>query len=337
MKKKIRYGKSIDSYELKKHLDKKSSIDRSKEASMSIKLGDEIESCSICSSKDRNYLESIYDYNYQECLYCGLVYVSSPPGEGPLSDLYHSEFYSFDVNKILRANDDIIDYRIKNIAYPKVEYVLENKTTSKKTWLDLGCGAGEILSVASKKGFKCLGIETNKINQDYAASKFGLKVVDGYINGSTLHKHVHKWGVISMFGVLEHLSNPTSILKSISEIQEKDDNLIIAVPHFPSIAAYSQLTFPDVVNRGMYPPCHLFLFSVKSLETLLNRYSYEITNIWFYGQDFYEFFSTFSIFIKNLNNSILHQKLLPLINKFQEVIDREKLSDEILVIATKTA
>ena len=72
------------------------------------------------------------------------------------------------------------------------------------------------------------------------------------------------------------------------------------------------------------------------METLLEAYSYEVTNIWYFGQDFYEFFSTLSLFAENLNNSILHEKISPLINDFQKIIDKNELSDEILVIARKT-
>jgi SAM-dependent methyltransferase len=333
---KIRYGKNIDSFTLKKDLDKRKSIESFREACSVIRPGVLIKNCPICGNNKRKIIQTIYSFTYYQCSSCEVVYVSNPPDNKSLEALYNSQFYSEGVTKVLRANENVIDYRRKNIACPKVEYVLENMSTTKETWLDIGCGVGEILSVALEKGFKCLGVETNKFQLEFAQKKFKIDIVNDYIDENNLEQYRHNWGIISLFGVLEHLIDPVAIIKTICKIQTKDDNLVIEVPHFPAISAYSQLTFPNEINRLLLPPLHLFLFSVKSMETLLEAYSYEVTNIWYFGQDFYEFFSTLSLFAENLNNSILHEKISPLINDFQKIIDKNELSDEILVIARKT-
>jgi hypothetical protein len=129
--------------------------------------------------------------------------------------------------------------------------------------------------------------------------------------------------------------SPNSILSDVSRIQAPGDNLVIEVPHFPSISALSQVTFPEHVNRMMHPPLHLFLFPIKALQRMLAAHGYKINAAWFFGQDFYEMLSTLGLFAKNLEGSALHESLSSLMSDFQKVIDDHGLSDEVLVVAEK--
>ena len=332
----IRYGKPIDSFALKRDLNKADSITAAREASLSTTPGPAIEACPICSSRDRQALAEIHGHAFFECSSCQVAYVGNPPSDSELERIYKSEYYT-NANRILLANDNVIEYRKNDVALPKVEYVLENCTTRKKSWLDIGCGVGENLSVASDKGFDCLGLEPNQLEREYGIRRFGLDIRDAYIDMNNFRDYVHSWGVISLFSILEHTRNPDAIVNCIANVQEENDNLVIEVPHFPSISAYSQISFPNLVNRMLHPPLHLFLFSIRSIELMLQRHSYEITNVWYFGQDFYEVLSTLSLFAEELNNSVLHEKMSLLMNEFQEVIDRNELSDEVLVVCRKTA
>ena len=44
------------------------------------------------------------------------------------------------------------------IATAMMAFVKENLTTNKNTWLDVGCGVGEILSAAKNQGFDVHGV-----------------------------------------------------------------------------------------------------------------------------------------------------------------------------------
>lgn len=77
------------------------------------------------------------------------------------------------------------------------------------------------------------------------------------------------------------------------------------------------------------------IFTIESLEWLLNSNGYRITNVWYFGQDFYELITTLRFEIPQLNGSKLQAKLLDLIDQFQRVIDESHYSDEILVVAIK--
>lgn len=329
-----RYGKRLDSYRLKIDLDKSKSVSAAREASLAITPGPEISRCPLCDSSANVELQTIYGFTYRQCGGCDGVYVSNPPAQSDLESLYSSEYYT-NSNKILLANDNVVDFRMNQVARPKVEHVIENIVTEKRSWLDIGCGIGETLAVAAEHDFRCVGVETNAMERSYAQKKFGIDVRDEFIDRTTVGKYRGEWGVISLISVLEHLRDPPSILESIADIQDKDDALVIEVPHFPCIGAYSQMTFPDHVNRLMHPPIHLYLFSREALGTLLGRFGYEITHAWYFGQDFYEILSTISLLVDRLNDSTLLEHLGPLISEVQEVFDRHELCDSLFVIARK--
>lgn len=328
----LKYGKKIDNYKLKGKLNKKESIFLAKQASETITSGTALSCCPVCNSTNFEFLQTIYGFSYYNCCSCNVAFVANPPSDKEISKIYNSDYYS-SANKVLLA--DVADYRVINIAEPKVEYIIKNITTTKKTWLDIGCGIAEILHVASRYGFKVLGLETNEEARKFGVENFGVDIVDTYITKDNFHEFYGMWGVISLLGVLEHIKDPSSLIASISPTQKKNDNLIIEVPHFPSISAYSQISFPEMVNRIMHPPLHLFLFSIKSLEYILNKNNYEITHTWYFGQDFYEVFSTLGLLAEDLENSLLQEKMSMLISDFQQIIDNNKLSDEVLLIARK--
>jgi len=333
---KIRHGKRLDSFQLKQNLNKEQSVANSKEASLAIAPGEIIAECPLCKSTKREFLQTIYLFQYFTCGDCEAVYVANPPTSDDLKRLYNSDYYTA-ANKALLANDSIIEFRTKHVAEPKIDFVLDLLTTGKKRWLDIGCGAGEILGTVKNKGFECLGLEANKAEREFAIRTFDIDVRDAFLDENTMEEYKGEWGVISLFSVLEHIAAPSSLLTTISAMQQQGDNLVIEVPHFPSISGFSQMAFPDHVNRVMHPPIHLFLFSLASLKLLLESHSYEIKGAWFFGQDFYEVLSTLSLFASNLNDSVLHTKMSELIGDFQQIIDEKEMCDTLLVVAEKSS
>lgn len=288
----------------------------------------------MCDSLAHKKLLAIYGFDYHECSKCGSAFVSNPPSEDALSAAYRSDYYTA-ANKILLANDSIIDYRVEQVFRPKIEFAIEHSRASKRTWLDIGCGVGEALAVVKSHGYRALGLEPNVMEAEYAARRFDVEVRQDYISKDTVSKYRGQYGVISMFSVLEHVPDPNHILADVSAIQGEGDTLVIEVPHFPSISTASQMTFPNHVNRMMHPPLHLFLFSLRGLEGMLRRHNYKINAAWLFGQDFYEMISTLGLFAPELNQSKLLSALSPLMNDLQAVIDQHNFSDEMLLVAER--
>ena len=90
-----------------------------------------INSCPICESAGQKELSEIYGFKYKECVKCGTVFVSNPPTEDDRSLTYQSKYYT-NANKIVLANDSIIDYRLREIFIPKINFVNALRTAGAK-------------------------------------------------------------------------------------------------------------------------------------------------------------------------------------------------------------
>ncbi len=332
---KITYGKKIDSSKLKSSVDKTQSIQASKAASNSIPLGDRIDTCPVCFSRKADSIATVYRFEYVKCRDCETAYVVNPPQQNDLERIYTSEYYTA-ANQKLYANKEILTYRLENISGPKVEYVLNSISPRPESWLDIGCGTGEILKSAKDRGLRVAGVETNEMQRDFARDQFDIEILGEYVTPQNIGKLGASFDVISLFSVLEHVLDPDALVASISALQSRQSILVVEVPHYPSISSLTQSIFPELVNRMMHPPLHLFLFSLKGIKQLLERHGYEITHCWFFGQDMYEFITTLFLVAPELNDSDLAKALMPLLGKFQQVIDESNLSDEMLLIAKKT-
>lgn len=332
----VKLSKPVNSAKMKASLDKSQSVKSAKVFSENIPKGATLRNCPLCQSNERTFIKKIYSFNYEECLGCGVLYVSNPPTNLELRKAYESEYYTKS-NKLLLANDEIIDYRVTQIFEPKIDFVIGemSKKRKYKTWLDIGCGVGEALYVAKKRGFEVRGIEANEMEAKYAENKFDVKVYRDYLNANNRELLAGNCDVISLFSVLEHVDNPPELLHEVSAVQGKGDILVIEVPKWPSLSCLSQIAFPNQINRMLHPPLHLFMFPILTLKDLVEKHSYKVKSVWFFGQDIYELFSTLNLNLSELDNSILNNTLLSLTQEFQEVIDNNFLSDEMLVVAEK--
>jgi hypothetical protein len=119
---KIHLGKQIDSERLKRNLDKDKSIASAALFSKAIPKGEMLLQCPICSSAVARDILEIYGFLYRECCECGTALVANPPAEEELRAAYKSDYYTA-ANKTLLANDQVVGYRIEQIAEPKVTFV----------------------------------------------------------------------------------------------------------------------------------------------------------------------------------------------------------------------
>lgn len=329
----VRRGKPLDSNRLKRGLNKAASIQAAAAFSQAIQPGPRIEQCPVCLDIRQRQLATIYGFSYVECGGCGSAYVVNPPTDADISAAYRSNYYTA-ANKALLANPATIGYRLSQVATPKVAFVVEQSGRNIGRWLDIGCGVGEVLAAARTRGFETLGIETNVMEAAFGREHFGLDIVEKYISPENIHEFKGRFEVISLFSVLEHVRNPSALLSTVGSLQRPSGTLVIETPHFPSLSAFSQMAAPNLVNRMMHPPLHLFLFSIEGVESMLASAGYTIKARWMFGQDVYELVTTLAEQLP-IAGSRLNETLVSLTNGFQEVVDRHDLSDEMLIVAEK--
>jgi 2-polyprenyl-3-methyl-5-hydroxy-6-metoxy-1,4-benzoquinol methylase len=149
------------------------------------------------------------NYIIRKCSNCSLHYKSNtcPPSE--LSDYYSRlEFESYEYAGLFPTDREVI----------KLLDALPDKTPV----LDFGCGVGRILA-SSVTRLNCHGIEVNQRASDQAASR-GIVI---YTEAELLASPQRKFGMIILTDVFEHLVDPFTLLKNLSELLATGGQLVI--------------------------------------------------------------------------------------------------------------
>jgi len=138
-------------------------------------------------------------------------------------------------------------------------------------WLDFGCGIGGMLDELSSGASWAAGLEPNQDRALITTNK-GHQVV-----GSLSDLEDESLDIVTMFHVLEHLTDPVGILTSLRRVLRPGGRLIIEVPHARD--ALFTLYDCDAFKRFTFWSEHLVLHTRQSLAILLSAAGYHETEI----------------------------------------------------------
>lgn len=229
------------------------------------------EKCYLCGSKDYNYRSgSVRDnpaLKICECVNCGLVYLSS-------FDHADVDFYE-DSGMHGEQLLDIKNWLASTEADDERRFLYLKPLLAGKSVLDFGCGAGGFLLKAKSTTAKVYGVELERRLQDHF-SKHGLTVFEN-IESLPEESYKSKFDFITMFHVLEHIQDPKDMLKKLSTLLSDNGELIVEVPHADD--ALLTLYNSEPFSNFTYWSCHLFLFTIKTLEMLVRQSGLKINYI----------------------------------------------------------
>jgi len=182
-------------------------------------------------------------------------------------------FYPFDI-----AGDGDFYEKLEQIPWYyanwKWDYdVAQNYISSNARVLDIGCGEGKFLSyLKSSKGCIVEGLELNE-NALKIAVENNIAVFNQTIQEySNLNKE--NYDVVTLFQVLEHISNVDEFLKSAIKVVRPKGLLIIAVPNNePYYLKYDKDHFLNL------PPHHMGWWNQESLEKVAKIFNLELIKI----------------------------------------------------------
>lgn len=156
--------------------------------------------------------------------------------------------------------------------------LIEKYCHGTKTLLDIGSGTGDFLVKAQAHLWTSTGIEPNLTAKSKAESK-GLSILNQLDQLSNV-----KFEIITLWHVLEHLSNLEQQIELISHHLNTNGTLIVAVPNFKSYDARYYKTHWAAYDT----PRHLWHFSQGAIQKLFQKHGlYVINTLPMYFDSFY--------------------------------------------------
>ena len=160
-------------------------------------------------------------------------------------------------------------YGFKAFRYSSHSWIL-NLLEGEKTpvrILDVGTASGYLGKVLRERGHYVAGIEKDATAAARARNYYdSLQVADVE---SFEFPYKHEFDYILFADVLEHLRDPSAVLRACTPALKESGKIIISVPNVANIIVRLSLLLGrfDYMDRGILDRTHLRFFTLKSLES----------------------------------------------------------------------
>lgn len=230
--------------------------------------------CPVCRATSfkaflicKDYTVSNEKFNIVSCATCSFKFTNPRPEDEKLGNYYKSEDYISHSNTskglVSKLYKFIRNYTLKN----KLNII--SKFVSRGTLLDYGCGTGMFLNLCQEAGWNSFGIEPDEGARNLA-SEMSLKLFSD--KKQIQHLTNHTFDVITLWHVLEHVTDLRETLSFFNETLSKNGVLIIALPNYTSFDANYYKEFWAAYDV----PRHLYHFSFETIQKLLSQFEFKL-------------------------------------------------------------
>ena len=247
--------------------------------------------CEFCSSLNFLFICSRDDESQVvNCLNCDLVFVNPLPDQNHLNAINKTTSQNKQSKtleaflKISQNKHKGLDAQEKNdmetmqlieaqeslkARYRKRFKLIERFSFHKGKLLDLGCGEGHFLKHASLQGWDVSGIDLKAENTEFAKKVLQIKNVHCAPLGEVLLPE-KTFNVVTLYDLIEHLSNPFSELKKINKLLQPRGLVVISTPNVKN-SIFMKERWTGYIVKG-----HIYFFSKKTLTQMLQRAGFKV-------------------------------------------------------------
>src|SRR3989338_5528114 len=287
--------------------------------------------CRVCGGKNQHSVLKVNGFLWVHCPSCDHWYKKHMPR----ADLMEARHKKAPLEIYLTEKD--MNYRLREIATPKVGFALKFLRKQKGRWLDLGTGLGDVPYVARKRGFKVEATELSPSFVSFAKKRFSLES-----KPVTLQRFYEKWrkdgskpfDVISAFGYFDLVPDPVKEMKICKEMLSRRSLLVINQPNHDSMTGMLARWRPETSVRVIAPNNYSY-YSKKSLQKALELAGFKVLGVWWYGMDIHEVAVRFLELNPAFGKSEAYDFLYDNFNELQKVIDQKRRSDFVMMCAQK--
>lgn len=224
--------------------------------------------CRLCSSNEIEFKFIASDLLYGnrgkfkivECQNCKTLLQDPFPNAEYLASLYNADSY-YSVNTP-------ISRRLLSAIRRRTRRLLPRPARSGMTFCDLGCGDGEVLSVASSYGYQTYGVEQEEF-LTFLRKAYGDRLFSNISNAPV------SFDIIRSHHSLEHVEDVNEVLAACVAKLNPGGRILIGVPNADSLIA-------RIFGKYWYylgAPMHTYGFSSRSFLELSRLHNLDIIKI----------------------------------------------------------
>ncbi|MDR1086459.1 MAG: methyltransferase domain-containing protein [Deltaproteobacteria bacterium] len=219
--------------------------------------------CPVCGSPPGPGLFVKDGFRHVRCPACGLVYVSLILREDILIQYWREEM----AWRIILKSQPQLDMDILKFGYGLD--LASAYLKGPKDLLDIGAGNGDFVLMAQEQDWSAVAMELN-LESVASLERSGIRVIVKPLELTDIEPGA--FSLITMWEVLEHLTEPKNILFEVRRILNEDGVLLIMVPNVNSLV--TRLLHERSDTFGGHS--HLNHFNPQSLTRLLEIMGFDI-------------------------------------------------------------
>lgn len=218
------------------------------------------------------YPDQVYPgrFEMRECAGCGFLFNSPRLSDPEIERFYTGDYYVFNE----RERDAV--KRVAQLARQTIG--VAQQLTNKRDLLEVGCAKGYLLALLKARGWSVRGVELSGDAAAFARNRFALQVHTGSIESWTSSAAFTPASVVLSTDVIEHVTDPLEFLRAMHRAVEPEGWLVLGTPNADSDhrRALGQ-------HWLGFNPFHIYLFSPRTLGTLLKRSGFELLDAYTYS------------------------------------------------------
>ncbi len=249
--------------------------------------------CNFCKHGEANTYLVLVDHRLNipgkwelfKCENCGLLFIWPQPNWDELILHYPKQYHGY-----LTSKSNLQDIFRKYGLRKRVKKILHFANKKRGEILDVGCASGEFLETfRSLSDWEVTGLEV--VDPAISISKQkGITVITKELEDANLKGA--SFDVITLWDVLEHVSDPSAVLLECHRILKQSGLLVIKTPDPSGLEA----RIFDRYWVGYEAPQHLYSFPRKVLVDFLTNTGYRVDKVAQTGSDYAAPFISLSFF-----------------------------------------
>jgi len=217
--------------------------------------------CSVCGCSDYSQVLNKYGFMYVECEKCSHVYVKNRLRNDKILDDYRSGHNVEKITHQIEQNVKLQEYT--NNLYSKYLSLFGELGINEGKIIDIGCGTGNFVSFCVKNTeFEVYANEINEAMYPVLSEIVGNRLIKGPIE--EFQTENERFDVVTLWGVLEHLVDPVSVLRNVKNIIDGNGYIFVLIPNINS-RAYKLL---GARTPTLNPKVHIQMFTENSFKLM---------------------------------------------------------------------